>query len=323
MALMDFYIRNQKLSKAGPKIVADSVNYLSCSFTFRTRDWEGLDKWAVFSKGEENYRVNLVEDMLLPQAGLNLGEGVWKISLFGENAEENRRITTNSVTFEVEKSSVLEGEPLPAIELSAAEQIAYKVQQALEKAQAVEDAAAAGKFRGEKGETGERGPKGEDGTVAFEDLTENQKAMLNGEKGDKGEIGEKGEKGDQGPKGEKGEQGETGPKGDKGEKGDRGEQGPQGEKGETPAPEEFFGSGDISFTVGDFAEYSFSSVTSLSVAASNGTAHGFVTFGSGVPGISVTGFAGVGGDDIAGAEGGQIWEFSTVNGFIIWKKWGE
>ena len=52
--------------------------------------------------------------------------------------------------------------------------------------------------------------KGKDGTVEFDDLTDEQKLSLKGEKGDKGE---------------KGEQGLVGLKGDKGDKGDKGEDG--------------------------------------------------------------------------------------------------
>ena len=55
MALIDFYIRNQKLSKNGPAVVADSVKYVDCSFTFKTSDWNGLDKWVIFQKGGEAY----------------------------------------------------------------------------------------------------------------------------------------------------------------------------------------------------------------------------------------------------------------------------
>lgn len=63
---------------------------------------------------------------------------------------------------------------------------------------------------------GEKGDPGKDGTMSFEDLTEEQKASLKGDKGDKGDTGaqglpgEKGEKGDKGDKGDKGEDGASG-----------------------------------------------------------------------------------------------------------------
>ena len=149
MALIDFYVRNQKLSKTGPKIVADSINYVNCSFTFKTDDWDGASKWVVFSKGNENYRVNLVDDAIPKEAGLNIGAGLWYVSLFGEKGET--RITTNSVTVEIEKSALPEGGPLPVISQTEAEQIDAKAQSALNKAKAVEEAAASGAFIGPEG----------------------------------------------------------------------------------------------------------------------------------------------------------------------------
>ena len=157
MALIDFYIRNQKLSKNGPDIVADSVKYVDCSFTFKTSDWNGLDKWVIFQKGEEVYRVDLVEDAIPKETGLNLGEGIWHVSLFGEGTD-GTRITTDSVTLEVKRSSVSDGEPLPPIEQTEAEQIAAKAQSALdtaneaaETANAVKEAAEKGEFNGKDG----------------------------------------------------------------------------------------------------------------------------------------------------------------------------
>jgi hypothetical protein len=110
---------------------------------------------------------------------------------------------------------------------------------------ALAEAKASGQFDGEKGDpftyedfTPEqlenlRGPKGEDGTMTFEELTDEQKATLKGDKGDKGDpftyadftaeqlATLKGEKGDKGDKGDS-------IKGDKGDKGDTGATGPQG-----------------------------------------------------------------------------------------------
>ena len=101
---------------------------------------------------------------------------------------------------------------------------------------------------GDKGEKGDQGDPGVDGTVAFEDLTPEQIAMLKGDKGDKGDIGDtgaQGPQGEQGIQGPQGIQGETGPAGPQGEQGIQGEQGlqgiqgiqgetgPQGDKGDT------------------------------------------------------------------------------------------
>ena len=206
MALIDFYIRNQKLSKTAPTIVADSINYVNCSFTFKTDDWNGFDKWVVFSKGQENYRVNLIDDAIPKEAGLNLGEGLWNVSVFGENPVGTERITTNSVTVEVAKSTVQSGEPLPPISLTEAEQIAAKAQLALNTANEVLAKAESGEFDGEKGEP-----------FIYSDFTEEQLRALVGPKGEKGETGPQGSQGIQGIQGPQGIQGEPGTQGPKGD----------------------------------------------------------------------------------------------------------
>ena len=103
-----------------------------------------------------------------------------------------------------------------------------------------------------------KGEKGEDGSIVFEELTEEQKEMLRGPKGEpflysdftqeqleslrgpqgiQGETGprvEQGPQGIQGPTGATGATGATGPtgpQGEQGEKGEPGEQGPQGIEG--------------------------------------------------------------------------------------------
>ena len=101
--------------------------------------------------------------------------------------------------------------------------------------------------QGPKGDTGEQGPagpqgpegpKGADGTMTFEDLTDEQIESLRGPKGDTGDTGPqgpKGDTGDTGPQGPEGPQGPAGPQGEPGPKGDTGEQGPAGPQGE-PGP---------------------------------------------------------------------------------------
>lgn len=57
---------------------------------------------------------------------------------------------------------------------------------------------------------GEPGPKGEDGTMSFEDLTQEQKESLKGDKGDIGPAGPQGERGLRGVKGDTGPAGADG-----------------------------------------------------------------------------------------------------------------
>ena len=91
---------------------------------------------------------------------------------------------------------------------------------------------------------GEKGEPGKDGTMTFDDLTEEQKASLKGDKGDPGEQGPKGEDGYtpvkgvdyfDGQDGAPGKDGEQGPQGEQGIQGIQGEQGPQGEPGKDGA----------------------------------------------------------------------------------------
>lgn len=95
--------------------------------------------------------------------------------------------------------------------------------------------------KGDMGATGPQGPKGADGTMTFEDLTEEQKESLRGETGPAGPKGDTGAQGPAGPQGEPGPKGDTGPAGAdgapglQGPAGDTGPAGPQGEKGDTGA----------------------------------------------------------------------------------------
>ena len=61
--------------------------------------------------------------------------------------------------------------------------------------------------QGERGPEGPQGPKGEDGSIKFEELTDEQKELLRGPQGIPGE---------QGPQGEQGIPGEQGPPGEPG-----------------------------------------------------------------------------------------------------------
>lgn len=71
--------------------------------------------------------------------------------------------------------------------------------------------------QGEPGPIGPQGPKGNDGSIVFEELTDEQKEEL---RGPQGVPGPQGPQGIQGPAGQNGAQGEQGPVGPAGEKGD-------------------------------------------------------------------------------------------------------
>ena len=93
------------------------------------------------------------------------------------------------------------------------------------------------------------------------------------------------------------------------------------ESGLAVKPSAVNGSGSVSITVQENYEYNYTAVTSLVMVGAAVKCHGFVTFGSSAPSISVSGFAKSGGDDVAAAKKSEIWEFSCDNGYIIWKNW--
>lgn len=94
------------------------------------------------------------------------------------------------------------------------------------------------------------------------------------------------------------------------------------EAGLVPAPKTVAGSGNVSFTAEDNAEYEYTGVTSLSMVGGKVSCHGTVVFGDSVGSISVSGFSGSIGDEISEAAAGETWEFDVANGRIIWANWG-
>lgn len=84
-------------------------------------------------------------------------------------------------------------------------------------------------------------------------------------------------------------------------------------------------SGAVTLTVQDNTIYSMTGVTSLALTGAAVECHGFVTFGSSKPTVTVSGFSASGGDDITGAAASQVWEFSVFphNGgsYIVFKNW--
>ena len=145
--MIHFYIKNQRLSFYSPVVAADSLNYLSCRFSFDSDDWQELVKWAHFRQGETVYDLELdADDEIKSAAGLNLHVGDWQIYLTGHG--ENLRLTTESVILQVKKSGLIDA-PLHQLPQSVAEQLSVKCDAALELAKAVQEAAQRGDFTGQ------------------------------------------------------------------------------------------------------------------------------------------------------------------------------
>lgn len=80
--------------------------------------------------------------------------------------------------------------------------------------------------------------------------------------------------------------------------------------------------GSIVQTLNDHYDYTFNNVSSLNLTAGTGSCHGFITFGSSKPTVSLSGFTKVDGD-IANAAASTVWEFSCYNKYIIFKNWSD
>lgn len=80
--------------------------------------------------------------------------------------------------------------------------------------------------------------------------------------------------------------------------------------------------GSIVKTLADHYDYTFTAVSSLTLTAGTGSCHGFITFGSSTPTVTLTGFTKVDGD-IANAAASTVWEFSCYNKYAVFKNWSE
>ena len=90
---------------------------------------------------------------------------------------------------------------------------------------------------------------------------------------------------------------------------------------ELPA-EKLTASGTTNFTLKDNYDYTFNNVSSLNLTAGTGSCHGFITFGSSKPTVSLHGFTKVDGD-VTNAAASTVWEFSCYNKYVVFKNWSE
>lgn len=88
------------------------------------------------------------------------------------------------------------------------------------------------------------------------------------------------------------------------------------------ATQKLTASGTTNITLQDNYDYTFNNVSTLNLTAGTGSCHGFITFGSSKPTVSLSGFTKVDGD-IANAAASTVWEFSCYNKYIIFKNWSD
>ena len=134
MARFRFAVFKERLELLTPtKGISDNLNTDSASFDFRTPEWEGLSKWAHFTnydyEGGVEYDFNLINDEIPVDEGLNLPPGVWDVYVHAEVIDAQaivRRLVTNVVSIVSDQSDAYDGQYLPPIGPSVAEQIDAK-----------------------------------------------------------------------------------------------------------------------------------------------------------------------------------------------------
>lgn len=130
-------------------IVADSEDYLQMQFSF-TDDWNDVIKIALFSRDENNIRVQLNADgiVTVPWNVLK-GEGSFNVSVFGNNQEDapNKVITSSVATILVQGSGLKNGETFDestaGLEGGVLHQIISKATEAENSAEAAQQSAVA------------------------------------------------------------------------------------------------------------------------------------------------------------------------------------
>lgn len=93
-----FDVENDHLIKNGnPAPNTGSAGYYKCEFNFKTDDWEGLSKFAVFVIDNNPYPVEIVDNICdIPVQSIN-STGSTFVGVYGTNADANvlKRISTN------------------------------------------------------------------------------------------------------------------------------------------------------------------------------------------------------------------------------------
>lgn len=138
------HIVRQRLNLCDSHVVADTIDYLEAKFIFKTDDWNGLDKWAHFSKDSSVYDIRLTDDCIRKEDHLNLSAGMWKVYLHGNefrDGEVIQRITTDEEVLYVNPTGILDGNPFPEVPPSAGEQAFAAVQSAKDSAERAEQSA--------------------------------------------------------------------------------------------------------------------------------------------------------------------------------------
>ena len=158
---MEIEVKGQRIKRINsPGSVEDTLNYLTCHFTFDGSEWENTIKTAYFkNRATEKIYSSLIADdgtCTVPWEALT-DKGFVEFSAAGER--ENYRITTGIESFYNSKT-VYGGEPSEPPTPSQYDQLIALAQETKEIAESVREDADAGEFDGEPGKPGDPGKDG-------------------------------------------------------------------------------------------------------------------------------------------------------------------
>lgn len=142
--MLTCYVNGQCLTIKQPIVAADTIDYITAEFIFRTNEWDGLTKIAVFRQGEVTHTALLVDDKIEADAHVNLTEGDWEVGLIGESIDGEeivRRITTELKTISVDRAAPNGGDPFPEYAGGVGEQIVAKAAEYMNSARDAESSA--------------------------------------------------------------------------------------------------------------------------------------------------------------------------------------
>lgn len=103
---LEFEITNQQLQRKDKTIIVnETVNHVTCQFTFKTTDWQGVTKYAIFKN--ETHKGVCVElgDTCVCECnvpGKVMKHDFFRVTLFG--IKDDERITTNEKTILLDRS---------------------------------------------------------------------------------------------------------------------------------------------------------------------------------------------------------------------------
>ena len=157
-------VQGQKIERLNsPGAVEDTLNYLTCYFTFDGEEWDNTVKTAYFRNpaSGKTYSQILAEDntCTVPWEALT-DKGFARFSVAGER--EDYRITTNVESF-CNSGTIYGGNPSEPPTPDQYDQMIALAEQTKEIAESVRRDADEGKFDGDPGEPGKPGAPGRDG----------------------------------------------------------------------------------------------------------------------------------------------------------------